>query len=37
MAIFSFIEGRHNPTRRHSSGLDHLSPMNYERRYMAEA
>ncbi len=36
MAIFSFIEGWYNPTRRHS-GLDYLSPINYERRYMAEA
>jgi putative transposase len=36
MAIFSFIEGWYNPTRRHS-GLDYLSPMNYERRYVAEA
>jgi putative transposase len=36
MAVFSFIEGWYNPTRRHS-GLDYLSPMNYERRYMAKA
>ena len=36
MAIFSFIEGFYNLTRRHS-GLDYLSPMNYERRHMAEA
>jgi transposase InsO family protein len=35
MAVFSFIEGWYNPTRRHS-GLDYLSPMNYERRHMAE-
>jgi len=36
MAVFRFIEGWYNPTRRHS-GLDYLSPMNYERRHMAEA
>ena len=35
MAVFSFIEGWYNPTRRHS-GLDYLSPMNYERRCMAQ-
>ena len=34
MAIFSFIEGWYNPTRRHS-GLDYLSPINYERRHTA--
>ena len=31
MAIFDFIEGWYNPHRRHS-GIDMLSPMNYERR-----
>jgi len=35
MAIFSFIEGWYNPTRRHS-GLDYLSPVNYERRHWAK-
>ena len=34
MAVFSFIEGWYNPSRRHSA-LDYLSPINYERRYMA--
>jgi putative transposase len=32
MAVFEFIEGWYNPSRRHS-GLDYLSPLNYERRY----
>jgi putative transposase len=32
MEIFIFIEGWHNPRRRHSS-LDYLSPMEYERRF----
>lgn len=36
MAVFSFIEGWYNPLRRHS-GLDYLSPMQYERRHMAVA
>lgn len=36
MAVFTFIEGWYNPTRRHSA-LDYLSPMNYERRYPQEA
>jgi putative transposase len=36
MAVFTFIEGWYNPSRRHS-GLDYLSPMNYERRHMAVA
>ena len=36
MAVFSFIEGWYNPTRRHSA-LDYLSPMNYERSYLPEA
>ena len=36
MAIFTFIEGWYNPSRRHS-GLDYLSPVNYERRHMAVA
>jgi putative transposase len=31
-AIFDFIEGWYNPSRRHS-GVDYLSPLNYERRY----
>lgn len=35
MALFHFIEGWYNPTRRHS-GLDYLSPINYERRHLAE-
>lgn len=30
-AVLSFIEGWYNLTRRHS-GLDYLSPINYERR-----
>ena len=29
MAIFTFIEGWYNPSRRHS-GLDYLSPMDFE-------
>jgi putative transposase len=32
MEIFWFIEAWYNPTRRHS-GIDFLSPLNYERRY----
>ncbi len=36
MAIFTFIEGWYNPSRRHS-GIDYLSPMEYERRYMTSA
>jgi putative transposase len=32
MAVFEFIEGWYNPSRRHS-GLDYLSPLHYERRY----
>jgi len=35
MAVFSFIEGWHNSSRRHS-GIDYLSPINYERRHMAQ-
>jgi len=31
-AFFEFIEGWYNPSRRHS-GVDYLSPLNYERRY----
>ena len=31
MAVFDFIEGWYNPHRRHS-GIDYLSPMNYELR-----
>jgi putative transposase len=34
MAVFEFIEGWYNPHRRHSS-LDYLSPMQYERNYLA--
>jgi putative transposase len=30
MAVFQYIEGFYNPRRRHS-GLDYLSPINYER------
>ena len=33
MAIFTFIEGWYNPSRRHS-GLGYLSPMDYETRSM---
>ena len=36
MAVFSFIEGWYNPLRRHS-GLDYLSPVEYERRHMVLA
>lgn len=36
MSVFSFIEGWYNPTRRHS-GLDYLSPVNYERRHLGKA
>jgi putative transposase len=32
MAVFEFIEGWYNPSRRHS-GVDYLSPLNYEKRY----
>ncbi|NIQ39594.1 MAG: IS3 family transposase, partial [Proteobacteria bacterium] len=32
MAVFEFMEGWYNPSRRHS-GVDYLSPLNYERRY----
>ena len=31
MAVFDFIEGFYNPWRRHS-GLDYLSPIEYERK-----
>jgi putative transposase len=31
MAIFEFIEGWYNTRRRHS-GLDYMSPVNYERK-----
>lgn len=34
MAVFEFIEGWYNPHRRHS-GIDYLSPVNYERRHRA--
>jgi putative transposase len=34
-AIFTFIEGWYNPSRRHS-GLDYLSPIDYEARRTAE-
>jgi hypothetical protein len=36
MALFQFIEGWYNPHRRHS-GIDYLSPMEYERRHMVPA
>ena len=32
LRIFHFIEGWYNPRRRHS-GIEYLSPNNYERRY----
>jgi putative transposase len=32
MAVFEFMEGWYNPHRRHS-GLDYMSPINYERRH----
>jgi putative transposase len=35
MAVFHFIEGFCNPTRRHST-LGYLSPSEYEARAMAE-
>jgi len=35
MAVFTFIEGWYNPRRRHSA-LDHLSPIDYERRVEPE-
>jgi putative transposase len=35
MAVFDFIEGWYNPHRRHSA-LDYLSPLDYERAYVAE-
>jgi hypothetical protein len=34
-AIFEFIEGWYNPHRRHSA-LDYLSPIAYERAYIAQ-
>jgi putative transposase len=34
MAVFDFIEGWYNPTRRHS-GLGYLSPIEYERNHQA--
>jgi putative transposase len=33
LAIFDFIEGWYNPRRRHS-GLDYLSPMNFEQAHV---
>lgn len=36
MAIFEFIEGWYNTRRRHS-GLDYMSPVNYERKALAMA
>lgn len=36
MKVFEFIEGWYNPTRRHSA-LDYVSPLQYERHYMAQA
>jgi putative transposase len=35
-AVFEFIEGWYNPQRRHS-GLDYLSPIEYERNYSTNA
>ena len=35
MAVFDFIEGWYNPHRRHSA-LDYLSPIAYERAYIAQ-
>ena len=32
MAVFHFIEGFYNPSRRHSA-LGYLSPIEYERRH----
>ncbi|MGE3307338.1 MAG: IS3 family transposase, partial [Rhizobiaceae bacterium] len=32
MAVFHFIEGFHNPSRRHSA-LGYLSPIDYERKH----
>jgi putative transposase len=34
MAVFQFIEGFYNPSRRHSA-LGYLSPVEYERNMMA--
>jgi putative transposase len=36
MAVFEFLEGWYNPTRRHS-GLGNLSPAEFERRHLASA
>jgi putative transposase len=36
MAVFDFIEGFYNPSRRHS-GIEYLSPMHFERRAQAAA
>lgn len=36
MEVFEYIEGWYNPHRRHSA-LDYLSPVNYERKYLAAA
>ena len=35
MAVFDYIEGFYNPRRRHS-GLDYLSPANFERRHSGQ-
>lgn len=36
MAVFQFVEGFHDPTRRHAA-LGHLSPPEYQRRRHALA
>ena len=36
MAIFEFLEGWYNPHRRHS-GVENLSPMEYERKHAVNA
>ena len=36
MAIFNYMEGWYNAHRRHS-GIDYLSPVEHDRRHMAQA